>query len=278
MLRLAAALVALIGSTAFSADDNAKARLFVNEISGQGVTPAQASAFTDAVVSSLSNRGLFEVISTRDMQALLGAERQKQITGVCAADESQCAKDVTQLLAARFVITGQLSRIGTAFQLTLQAVDSIAGKPLGRSTRFSGSFEDLRALVPYAAAEATGSPLPPPPSRVLPISLIAVGAATAFSGGVVGFFALSKEQSLNDELCPGGIPADGRCAGVNLRDHSFYVAQGEALKDQKILALSLAGAGLVMAGVGVWLMPPADNAARVALVPTGSGVALAGGF
>ena len=278
MGRFTCALIMLCAVASFAADEDKKARLFVNDISGQGVTPAQASAFTDAVVASLSERGLFEVVSTRDVQTLLGAERQKQLVGVCDADESQCSKDITQLLNARFVVTGQLSRVGSAFQLTLQAVDSQAGKPLGRSTKFSGTFEDLRALVPWAAAEATGSPLPPPPSRVLPISLIAVGAATAFSGGVVAFFAFSKEQTLNEELCPGGVPADGRCSGQNLRDRSFYVAQDAALKDQKILALSLAGAGLVMAGVGVFLMPKSDTGTRVALVPTGNGVAFAGGF
>lgn len=255
-----------------------KPRIFANDIAAQGVAPEQAAAFTDAVVAALSNRAVFEVVSTRDVQILLGMERQRQLLGTCGDDNANCAKGLSDLLDVRFALSGQLSKVGTAFQLTLQAVDTLQGKPLGRATRLSGSLEELRSLVPYAAAEATGMPLPPPPSKALPVTLIAVGGATAFAGGVVGLFALSRQQVLNDELCPGGVPLDGRCTGVNLRDRSYYVAQDQALFVQKGLAIGLIAGGVVLLGLGLWLFPPSDTQARLALVPTGNGFALAGGF
>jgi TolB-like protein len=274
----AAVLLAALPALAQTAPKDQKPRIFVSDITAHDVTPAQASGFTDAVVASLTNRGLFDVVSARDVQSLLGVERQRQLMGTCAAGEGQCAKDVSELLNARFVLSGQLSRLGSAYQLTLQVVDTATTRPVGRSTRLSGTFEELRSLVPYAAAEATGMPLPPPPSRVLPVTLTAVGGATAFAGLFVGLLAFSRQQVLNDELCPGGVPADGRCTGVNLRDRSYYVAQDGALVGQKGLAIGLLAGGAVLLGFGLWLFPPSDTQARLALVPTGNGFAFTGGF
>ena len=62
----------------------------------------------------------------------------------------------------RFVLSGALSRLESSFQLSLQLLDTVKGQPLGRSVRIAPDLEVLRAQVPYAAAEATGSPLPPP--------------------------------------------------------------------------------------------------------------------
>ena len=65
-------LVALGAKAAAPASKIDRPRLFVSALSAQGVEPEQARAFTDAVVASLSERGLFEVISTKDLETLLG--------------------------------------------------------------------------------------------------------------------------------------------------------------------------------------------------------------
>ncbi len=271
--------VAKVGATP-PVEAATRPRLFVTELIALGVTPAQAQAFGDAVVSALSSRGLFELVAARDVQTLLGVERQKTLLGLCEANPEQCAKDAQESLSARFVLSGQLARVGSAYQLTLQMVDTQKGQSVARATKLSGSLDELRALVPYAAAEATGSPLPPPPSRVVPYSLVAAGGVAAFTGGVVGLLAVSRQQVLNDELCPGGAPAAGPCSGVNLRDRSFYVAQDSDIAQQKALAVGLLATGAVLAGLGLWLNPPATSVGGVALqvVPGPGGVALAGGF
>jgi TolB-like protein len=255
-------------------------RLFVAELAAQGVAPGQAAAFTDAVVAALSQRGLFEVVGNRELQTLLGMQRQRELLGICETNPEQCARDVANSLAARLVLSGQLSRIGSAFQLTLQTVDTQKGQPVARSTRLSGSAEELTALVPYAAAEATGSPLPPPRSRVLSVTLLGAGGATVLSGGAVALLAYSRQSALNDELCPGGVPLDGRCGGTNLRSRDFYVQQERALQTQLWLGAGIALAGAALMGAGLWLMPPADAGGRMSLavVPQSSGLLLAGDF
>lgn len=254
-------------------------RLAVMDLIAQGATPQQAAAMTDAIVSALASRKLFEVISTRDLETLLGAERQKQLLGVCETTPDACATDIGSAAIARFVLSGQLARVGSAFQLSLQMVDTQKGQPVARSTRLAADLETLRTLVPYAAAEATGTPLPPPPSRVLSVTLIAVGGGTFFAGGVVGLLALSRQQLLNDELCPSGATAGERCSGVNLHPRDFYLQRDSELATQKGISIGLMVSGAALMGVGVWLMPPAERASvAVTVVPAPNGMAVVGVF
>lgn len=273
-------LLALPTLAAGPAESEKKPRLVVNDLAGLRVTPEEAQAITDAVVTYLSGRGLFEVLGNRDLQTILGAERQKLLLGACGEDSLACSVDLSRLLSARFVLSGQLAKVGSAYQLTLQLIDTERAQTASRSSKLASSLEEIRALVPYAASEATGSPLPPPPSRALPVFLLAAGGATLLSGGVVGLLALSKESQLNDELCPGGEQDDGRCSGINLRDRTFYVTQQENLVLQKLVGVGLMAAGAVMVGLGVWLLPPDDARTRITLraLPSSNGFVLAGGF
>jgi len=258
----------------------AKPRLAVSELVAQGVTSQEAQSIGDAVVTYLSGRGLFEVMGPRDIQTLLGIERQKALLGGCGDDSLSCSLDLSKVLSARFVLSGQLGKVGSAYQLTLQLVDTERGATGSRSSKLASSLEAMRDLVPYAASEATGSPLPPPPSRALPITLLVAGGVAFLVGGGIEVLALSKESQLNEELCPGGPQPNGRCSGVALRQREFYVAQQDTLTVQKAIGLSVMGAGVVLVGLGFWLMPPDDARTRISarLVPTPGGLALVGGF
>ena len=273
-------LLALPALGAAPTEPEKKPRLVISDLVALRVAPDEAVAITDAVLTYLQGRGLFEVLGTREIQTILGAERQKQLLGACGDDSVACGADLSKLVSARFLLSGQLAKVGSAYQLTLQLVDTERAQTSSRSSKLAGSLEAIRELVPYAASEATGSPLPPPPSRVLPITLLGVGGATLLSGGVVGLLALSKEAQLNDELCPGGPLPGGRCDGVNLRDHSFYVEQQNALVIQKALSVGLMAAGALMVGFGVWLLPPDDARTRISarVLPSSNGFVLAGGF
>jgi|CXWL01.1.fsa_nt_gi TolB-like protein len=255
-----------------------KPRLLVQDITAQGVSPAQAAALTDAVVDALASRGLFEVVSSKDMQSLLGAERQKQLYGLCDTDPTACATSIGDALKARFVLSGQLSAVGGAFQLLLQCIDSQKGQAVARSARIAKNLETLQELVPYIAAEATGSPLPPPPSRVVPIALLSAGGASFLAGGVLGMLALSRQTVLNEELCPTGVVAGQRCTGVSLKSRNFYLQQGNDIASQKSLSIGLLAGGAALAALGVYLMPPLDAGPRVSMtvVPSAQGIAVVG--
>lgn len=268
----------LLGAAPAAASGD-KPRLFVSTLSAQGVDPTEAAAFTDAIANTLADRGLFQVITTKDLESLLGAERQKQLLGVCETDPAACSQGSADAVTARFVLSGQLARLGTAYQLSLQMVDTQKGQAVARSLRLSDDVGRLRALVPYVAAEATGSPLPPPPSKVLPLTLITAGGAAFLAGAVLGMLALSRETVVNDELCPTGNLPLSRCEGVSLRPRDYYLQQEASIGTQKTVALFLLLGGAVVAAAGVILWPPADTAAvRVSLLPSPSGFALVGAW
>ena len=155
-LRWFSLTVLIWSALAFAQKADELPRLAVTDLIAQTATAEEALAITDAVVSALSNRKLFQVVSSRDLQTLLGAERQKQLLGVCDANPEACASDVGNAAVARFVLSGQLARVGSAYQLSLQMVDTQKSQTVARSTRLAGDLETLRTLVPYAAAEATG--------------------------------------------------------------------------------------------------------------------------
>lgn len=258
-----------------------KPKLAVSDFEAQNVDPAEAAALNDAVVSALKDRGLFQVLSTKDVETLVSAERQRQLLGQCKEGEQAeeaCALNLGEVIGAPFVLTGSLSRVGSAYQLVLQTLDTQKARLVGRSTRLAADLTTLLLVVPYAAAEATGSPLPPPRSRVVQYSMMAGGSGLVIAGGLVGMLAISREQVLNQELCPpDGVPgADGTCAGRNLRTLAFYEEQNAAIGRDKTLSLALLAGGAALIGAGLWLMPPPEAGPRIALVPSGMGMALVG--
>lgn len=259
-----------------------KPRLAVSQLEAQGVEPTDAAAVTDAVVSSLTERALFQVLSSKDIESVVAAARNRQLLGQCArgpGDPPSCATDLGELLGAPFVMTGSLSKIGTAYQLNLQTLDTVKGTVVGRSLRLAGDLQTLIAVVPYAAAEATGSPLPPPRSRVAQYAMMAGGAGLVVGGGFVGMMALSRQAVLNQQLCPpSGVPAsDGSCHGENLLPMAAYQAENQALGVQKTVSLAMLGVGTALIGAGILLLPPPEQGGpRVALVPSAGGAALVG--
>lgn len=279
-LRLLAALAFGWGALAFAQAPSAPERpkLLVTGLAAQGVSAQEASAFTDAVTAALEGRALFTVIAAKDVQTLQSAARLKQLAGACANEAEGCAADLGGALGARFVLTGSLTRYGETYELSLQTVDTSKSRRTGQSSRLAHDLETLRLLVPYAAAEATGAPLPPPASRWKQYTAIASGAALVVAGGFMGMYAIAQEKNLNDELCPGGPGTDGSCAGSQLRSLAYYQQQNALIGRQKTIGLSLMVGGAALAAVGLYFMPPPEGGPRVALVPQDRGLAVVGVF
>jgi len=260
------------GAAAEKAPERApeKPKLAVMQLSvAGGLDPQVAGALSESVTQEVASAGYFRVISAREVQTLLGFERKKQLLG-CSEDSGSCLQELAGAMGARFVMSGTIAKLGDALQLSLQVLDSQKAQPVGRSVRIARDFEVLRAQLPYAVAEACGTPLPPPPSRVLPYSLMAGGGVFLLGAMVLGGDGISRDIALQRQLSP---------SNTVFQPIASYRAEAQAISTEKTLALaSLAvSAGLVTAGL---LLNPPDVAARpaprVALVPSGNGVALVG--
>ncbi len=250
-----------------------KPQLIVLELTAaSGVEKSTASALTEAVTAQVSKQGIFQVVSAQDITTLTGLERQKQMMG--CSESTNCLAELAGAIGARFVLSGSLAKLGTAYQLSMQTLDSHKAQPLGRSVRVANELEALRAQLPWAVAEATATPMPPPPSRVVPYTLMGVGAAAILAGGFWGLNTLGRERELAQELKLGEQTPEVLAALPR------YQEQESAISRDKTLALGgmIVGAGLIAAGL--WLNPKdlASGGGGVAarVVPSGTGLALVG--
>ncbi|MBK7862876.1 MAG: hypothetical protein IPJ65_30560 [Archangiaceae bacterium] len=258
-----------------AADAAQKPKLLVLDVQAVGgADAALAQAVTQAVVNEAVARGFYQVLSSRDLVALVGIDRQKQLLG-CGDESSSCMIEVSGALNARYVLNGNVSKFGDALQLNLQLFDNQKSQVVHRATRLAKSESELRTQVLYAVAEATGSPLPPPPSKVPSVSLISAGSAAVLFGAVLGIVTLTSEASMGAEL------EQGKMFPQVLKSYAYY--QGERSKQgvQRTVSIISLIAGAALVAGGVFLFPPdvvQSTSVKVALSFTGTGFAVAGAF
>jgi len=250
----------------------AKAKLAITALTSAGEVDAKVAAvMTESVTAEVAARGYFDPISAGEIATMLGVERQKQLLG-CGEESSSCVTEIASALGAQYVMSGSLTKLEGIFQLNLQVIDTQRSRPIGRSTKIARDFEGLRGLIPYAVAEACGTPIPPPPSRVLPITLLAVGGTSMIVGGVLGILALNVESGVAGELSTDdgtGTPTLDRASSYRER------LNRSALERTLSLSALLAGAALVAAGI-VFMPGDGLQPGKVALLPTFGGLAVVG--
>jgi hypothetical protein len=252
---------------ALAADPAPKPKLVVLSIdAAANVDPATRAVFDDGIAGAVAKTGAFEVISAREVQVLLGLERQKQLLG-CAEESSSCLAELSGALGARFVLSGALAPLGGTWQLTLQLQDTTKSVTVGRSSRLAKNLDGLRALLPWAVAEATGTPPPAAPSKIGPLAMVAGGGLLAALGGAAVFQALTEGAAIRREL--------DRGTGLQ-RLEAYESDEGRLTLQRNLGILGLALGGAVLAA-GIILWPP-DVARGLALVPTPSGAVLVGVF
>lgn len=242
-----------------------KPKLAVLDVQAVGVEEADARAISEAMTQELDRRGFFEIITASDIRTLLGVERQKQLLG---CSDSSCTTELSGAIGARFVLQSTVTRLGTSTQLSIQMLDTSKAQSVARSLRLAKDARQLVTLLPWALAEATATPLPAPPSKVLPWTLIAVGATLFAGGGVVAIDGFSRDRALRSEL---------RDTNVIYQSYQHYTEEVEVITRNKWLGMGVGalGAGALLVGV---LIFPKDPAASLALLPTTNGAVLVGSF
>ena len=254
-------------------EPSARPKMVVLNLQAAGGTEqGVAEAFTETLAVEAGHIGTFAVTSQKDMQTVLGVERQRELLG-CGGQATSCMSELADALGARFVLSGSLTRLGEAWQLNLQMVDSRTAQPVGRSTRIATSLEVLRAQLPFALAEATATPPPARPSRVLPITLISVGGAAVVGSGVLFLQSITREQAVLREL-----KLATEQPSLVLDPAQRYRDEASGVRDTRIIGGVVAGVGAALIVAGVLLLPGPDAVVRVTVVPSAHGVALAGAF
>ena len=86
--------------------------------------------FNELLAEAFAKHSPHDVISKRDIQAMVEQQVQQQILG--CADET-CSKQVANLVGARYIIHGSIHAMGESFHVLLTLIDTHQNKTLSRS-------------------------------------------------------------------------------------------------------------------------------------------------
>lgn len=166
---------------------------------GQGVDAKDLATVTNRFESELLATDSFQIVERRNVDKIL-QEQGFQQSGACS--NSECSVEIGQLLAVRWIMTGELARVGKTWSLSVKRTDVGTGR-----TQFShvldiqGSLEDvLRGGCPEMARIASGSKKPSQQRTVLVAKSGTnvwpwVAGGVVVAGGAVAAFLLSRDES-----------------------------------------------------------------------------------
>lgn len=233
MLALAASSAAAEADTGVPAEGPTP-RVLVLDLEASEIEASQARLINGLVTDSMSKIVGFEVVSSADLRQLVEVEASKAAAG---CDVSSCLADLAGAMGARFVVFGNMGRLGDLTVVTVSLFDTQQAKAAKRERVQVRKLEELPAALDGALARLMGQEVTAPagPSPVLVGS--AVGAAAGLVGTIsLGAWALALDADLGDAT---GSPTKKQTA----LDTGPWVLGGAA-----VLALVTLGAGAVAVG------------------------------
>mgnify|MGYP002362820430 CR=1 FL=1 len=133
---------------------------------GQGIDQKDLATVTNRFESELLATDSFQIVERRNVNRIL-QEQGFQKSGACS--NSECSVEIGQLLAVRWIVTGELSKIGKTWSLSVKRTDVGTGRTLfSHVLDIQGSLEDvLRGGCTEMAKIASGSKKPSQQRTVL---------------------------------------------------------------------------------------------------------------
>ncbi len=235
---------------------------------------------SEHVAQQLGTYG-FHVVTAKEMGALIGAERERQLLN---CDSSGCLAELGDALGAEGIILGELARLGKHIQLNVKVVGSRGtGTRASFSKRLSGDDQLLEALDEAAKVlaeqlgaprvEAVASASGPSRLRAPVIALGAVALVGLAGGGVLTAQAAAVDTSLRAPLGAGMTP-------YSPQQTADLVARGKGLQLGSALAYGV-GAAAAVASIALFAVGPGTPAAPTVTAlagPQGFGVFIGGAF
>jgi len=98
------------------------------------------------VSTELAQNKDFELITGADMRQMAELEAEKQNMG--CADNSSCLAELAGAMGARYVMFGEMGKLGSFFLLTLNLFDSAEAKSVARDTLRVKSIDEMVEKLP----------------------------------------------------------------------------------------------------------------------------------
>ena len=182
----------------------------------QGLSQGSAALLDEIMSSELSKDPRFEVVSIAEVTKLMQVDALKQQAG-CDADS--CLAEIGGALGADYLVNTTLGQLGNSFVVTVKLMFVREGR-VQRWTETVPAKEDVladavrRAVHQILPAETT--------SHTASLALAGVGAATAATGGLLGYLSLAAVQQRNAALADSATytarnaSAQGLATGTNV--------------------------------------------------------------
>lgn len=210
-------------------------KLAVLNLQATSVDPGLATTLSEALVGEVAAQSCCQVISTSDIQAMLGFERERQM--LTCAEESSCLAEIGGSLGVEKILVGTLGKVDDTYVLALKLIDIRKGTVEARSQ----DYVEGKAALLLAAIR-----------RRVPELVVRLGAGapkTPEEGAATG--------RAKPELAAAALTADATTARPSWN----------ALRLGALAGVLAAGAG---AGVGGWMRHQSNLALKrydLAVVP-----------
>jgi hypothetical protein len=89
-------------------------------VAGEGVGGDLGPQLVNLLVTHLRGAGTYEVLAQADVVTMIGVEQQRQLVG---CDDASCMAELGGALGARWMVSGQVGKLGERRILTLKLLD-----------------------------------------------------------------------------------------------------------------------------------------------------------
>jgi hypothetical protein len=229
-----------------------------------------ADVYTETVTAEITALGKYQVISFRDIEAMLGYQATQQTLD---CNESTCLAEIGGALGADKLLVTQVDYVGSTVVSNAKLINMANSTIEGRSNRtIEGASQDhavealrdtVRALFGLSAVGGIRGP------SAVAITSAAIGVAGLGAATIFGLAAKSHQRNANDPTFVGGM-------------HEVDTGR----RDQTIanIGFAVGGAGIATSLVWWWFV---DNGSKsravvqsvnVAALPGGGAIIVGGNF
>ena len=229
----------------------------VLDLNSNNVSEKDTLSIVSFISAALYDSGRFEVIDTARRDMIL-SELSFSLSG--CGDET-CQLEVGRLLSAEYIVTGDFSRIGSRYMLTVKMMETETSKTVGTAqqtyTDLDMLVDDIRNFTAGLIATWDGEPFVPvvrevPEERrsismrkILPWVFLGTGTAVLGTGGYLLYSGLDYLES---QVNPAYDEYINSAEGASELWDAYMEKHGE-YKDRMITAALITGAGAVLTGV-----------------------------
>jgi hypothetical protein len=238
-------------------------------LSTMGVEKGASDFYGELLAQELEHRGL-RVMTSRAIEAVLGAERQRQLMG-CSGE---CVAELSGALGVQAIILADVARLDRSYGLNVKVLSAGDGATLASFNERAPDADALPLTIARAAWQLSAQLLKrgwtvspgdeprPPASRLWALIPAIVGVAGVGAGVALELQADAELKAISTANSATSVQA---AAG-----------RGRTAETTAAVAIGLGAACLVTAGVLALVLGDAPVKPAVSLSPGGAGLSLVG--